>query len=74
MKTARISDFLTGDEISQAIKLYKESAPGTFATNCAERIISPNLTRINSSLGQENDPKYLAYAVEAAIMHSARNS
>ncbi len=72
MKKVSISDFLNPKEIEDAIKLYKAAPPGTFAKECAEKIISPNLTRINSSLGQENDPKYLAYAVECAIMFGGR--
>lgn len=72
MKRMRISDFLHPQEIDAAIKLYKAAPPGTFAKECAEKIIQPNLTRINSSLGQENDPRFLAYAVECAIMLGGR--
>lgn len=72
MKQARISDFLNQNEIEAAIKLYKSAPPGTFAKECSAKIIEPNLTRINSSLGQENDPLYLAYMVECAIMLGGR--
>jgi len=34
----------------------------------AERIIAPNLERIDRSTGQDNDAMYLAYAVEYALM------
>lgn len=72
MKQVKISDFLNSNEIENAIKLYKSAPPGQFAKECADKIISPNLTRINSSLGQENDPRYLAYAVECAIMFGGK--
>lgn len=74
MKMVRVGDFLTKEEILAAIDLYKKAEPGTFAKSCEERIIKPNLTRINSSLGQENDPRYLAYTVEAAIMQGAKSA
>jgi hypothetical protein len=32
-----------------------------------EQIICPNLERINRTLGQENDPMHLAYAVEYVL-------
>lgn len=72
MKTVAISDFLTPNEIEEARKLYRSVPSGAFAKQCAEKIIAPNIGRINSSLGQANDPKYLAYAVECAIMLGAR--
>lgn len=73
MKTVRITDFLTKEEIARAVALYQKCLPGTFAHHCEQQIIQPNITRINSSLGQENHPRYLAYAVEAAISFGNRN-
>jgi hypothetical protein len=32
-----------------------------------KEIINPNMERINTKLGQENDADYLAYAVEFAV-------
>ena len=67
MQNVTINDFLTEKQIEQAIELYKTAQPGTFATRCAETIIQPNIKEINRKLGQENDPKYLAYAVEYVL-------
>lgn len=66
MKQVRISDFLTDDEIRRALKLYREDQPH-FHERVLREIINPNMERINKALGQENDPTYLAYAVEFAI-------
>jgi heme oxygenase len=65
MKTFSIDQFLTRAEIDRAAALYKElAATGTFASTVDAEIITPNIERINKALGQENDPRYLAYAVE----------
>jgi len=68
MKTVSLQDFLTEGEILRAIKLYKTCSAGTFAKTVDAEIITPNLTRINRALGQENDPRYLAYVVERVLM------
>lgn len=60
MKQATLKDFLTDREIRRAIELRNARA-------ICEEIIKPSIARINRALGQENDPMYLAYAVEYAI-------
>lgn len=57
MKQIKLTDFLTLPEIGQAFALGDANAI------CA-LVIEPNISRINLALGQENDPMYLAYAVE----------
>ena len=59
-----LPDFLTEEQIKEAMKLYEKAKPGTFASQCAKKIIEPNLEVINKKLGQDNDPKFLGYAVE----------
>lgn len=59
-KTVTINDFLTLEEICQARCFVS-------AKEICRLIIEPNIGRINQSLGQENDPMFLAYAVEYAI-------
>lgn len=68
MKTVAISNFLTSKEIKEARKLYAKTETHSFAKECEEKIIKPNITEINKKLGQENHPKYLAYAVEYFFM------
>ena len=73
MKRVTVQQFLTPDEIVTAVKLFREmdGQPG-YANAVCDKLIRPNIARINAALGQENDPKYLAYAVEYAIMRGAR--
>ena len=70
MKTLKIGQILDGQEMNEALKLYKSCENHQFAERCAAEIIRPVLERINKVSGQENDPKYLAYCVEYAIMKS----
>ena len=55
-----LKDFLTDDEIKQAQQLKK-------AKDICRVIIQPNIARINTQLGQENDEMYLAYMVEYVV-------
>lgn len=72
MKTITINQFLTDAEIAQAAKLYEElKDTGRFAATVDEKIITPNIARINTALGQENDPRYLAYCVEYVMMQAS---
>ena len=57
-----LPQFLTEAQIVQAAKLYE--AHGMDAVEEIQtQVIEPNMTTINSKLGQENDARYLAYAV-----------
>ena len=69
-KKVAISDFLTPEEVLKAIKIYLASKAGTFAVKCAEEIIMPVLPRINTRLGQENHPLFLAYMVEYVFIQT----
>lgn len=68
MRMLTINEFLTDDEIEQAIQLYKTLVgTGKFASTLASTVIRPNIERINKVTGQENEPMYLAYMVEYVI-------
>jgi hypothetical protein len=68
MRHVSITQFLTLAEIEQAAALYKAHArTGKFAATVDAEIITPNIERINKALGQENNPRYLAYAVEFVL-------
>lgn len=60
MKQVQIKDFLTEEQLLKAAHLGK-------AKQICEQIIKPNIEAINKKLGQENDPMYLAYAVEYIV-------
>jgi hypothetical protein len=67
-KTITIDQFLTPSEIKRARELYRElRGSGKFAATMDAEIITPNLARINKALGQENNARYLAYAVEYVL-------
>ena len=72
-KMRAIGDFLTNREIQQALNIYRDD-PDTFHGRFRDQVIIPNLDRINSSLGQANNPDYLAYAVEAAMIFSTQTT
>lgn len=70
MKQATLKDFLEPPEIRRAIELRNLHNTGLARVIC-EELIKPNIDRINRALGQENDPMYIAYAVEYAINATA---
>jgi hypothetical protein len=52
-----IQDILTDSEIQRAIEFSDHD-------KILSELIEPNMDRINQSVGQENDARYLAYAVQ----------
>lgn len=65
MKEFTITDLLTDQEIKRARQMYRRfKDTGRFAAEVSKQLIEPNMERINRRLGQENDPMFLAYAVE----------
>ena len=73
MKTITLPDFLTPAQIAEAVRLYEAHAEGIDATEeILSRVIEPNMATINAKIGQENDARYLAYAVVHVLHHAAR--
>ena len=62
MKTMALPQFLTAAQIYEADNLFKVYGDRAVAKIQA-LVIEPNLATINVKLGQENDARYLAYAV-----------
>jgi hypothetical protein len=62
MKTMILPDFLTDAQIDAALKLYEVHGMDAAAKICTQ-VIEPNMAVINAKLGQENNARYLAYAV-----------
>lgn len=61
-RSISLPDFLTDDQIAQAVKLYE--AHGMDAVGkIRSQVIEPNMATINAKLGQEKRASYLAYAV-----------
>ena len=66
MKTVTIREFLTSDEVDKAVHLYTYNRPA-FHNRCRDEVIKPVIGRINTALGQENDPDHLVYAIETVL-------
>ena len=66
MKQIGLREFLTSDEVNKAVELYTYHRPA-FHNRCRDEVIKPVIDRINADLGQENDPDYLVYAIEAIL-------
>jgi hypothetical protein len=73
VKTVTLSQFLTGDQITQAAALYDVHGVRGAVAQIQSRVIEPNLAAINAKLGQENDARYLAYAVVHVLSQLAEN-
>lgn len=72
-RPVRLTDFLTDAEIARAVELYEEApAPGNFVRAFEVEVLSPNMDRINRALGQENDSRFLAYAVDYVLSQQFR--
>jgi hypothetical protein len=65
----RLSQILSEHELQQAQRFVLEaSSEGESAHDrITAEIIEPNLARINEATGQENDARYLGYAIEFVL-------
>jgi hypothetical protein len=70
MKTVSITDFLSNAQIKKVESFAKKygSENKEFFDAVLKHIIEPNIKEINQKLGQENDPKYLTYAIQYVAM------
>ncbi len=73
-KTIFVSEILTKSELKAAKKLYDATDIHKFAKECSSKIIAPVIDRINQQLGQQNDPTYLAYAVEYTFLKGGKHA
>ena len=73
MKTMTLPQFLTDAQIAKAAKLYKAHGMDAVA-KIQTQVIEPNMATINGKLGQENDARYLAYAVVYVLSQAAEST
>lgn len=78
VRTFSLGDLLTNAQVFAVIDIIEEEPAEQFdfgrAVKRVEReIIEPALPEINRRLGQENDARYLAYAVVYAIQSKLRS-
>lgn len=62
-----LGDLFTAEELDRAATLRDSCEDHEFASRCASEIVEPVLPRINRATGQENDARYLAYAILNAL-------
>ncbi len=75
MKTATIEDILDDQQIRRAIVMFDELGGHHQVVNrYVSELIEPNLAEINKRLGQENDARYLAYAVYWAVSQAMKGT
>lgn len=71
MKQAKVSDFLTEQQIALVLHLWDhKTSAADFRQKVLAQVITPNMAEINRKLGQENDPRYLMYALEHMLSRS----
>jgi len=70
-KTVTLPQFLTEAQIAHAVRLYETHGEAHAVDPIQIHVIEPNMTVINEKLGQENDPRYLAYAVVYACTQAS---
>ena len=75
MKTVTLPQFLTEEQIAQVMRLYEFHGDDA-VESIQSLVIEPNMVAIDAKLGQENDPRYLAYMVVhvLATVAAARSS
>lgn len=62
-KSIALPEFLTAGQIAKAAALYEAHGHWDSVAKIQAQVIEPNMAAINAKLGQENDARYLAYAV-----------
>jgi hypothetical protein len=69
MKTQTLGSILTPHELTLAQNIFLEASSEneSAAARITAEIVEPNIERINKATGQENDPRYLGYAIEFAL-------
>lgn len=75
MRSVSLGQFLTERQIIECINLYAlySHHPSTFVVEVTEKVIRPDIERIDRALGQLNDPRYLGYAVLFVMQSSSMN-
>jgi len=72
VKHISIGEFLTEEEIAHVKTVWERTGDTSEFVEVVQReVIQPNMARINATLGQENDARYLAYAVAAVFVQLA---
>lgn len=68
-KTVRLGDLFTEEQIKKAVEIVHNFRRTGRSLNdiLVERVVREAMPRINDVTGQENDERYWAYVLEAAL-------
>lgn len=66
MKQFSLGDIFTAEELDRARSLFEEDERG-FVARAVVEIVRPAMPRINAATGQENDERYIGYALQHAL-------
>lgn len=70
-KQFKIGQLFTKDAMKLAAAIFLDDK-ANFASRCVKEIIEPELARIDALTGQENDPRYLAYALAYVLEEASK--
>jgi hypothetical protein len=66
-----IGDFLTPAETVEVVRLFRKLPTERFAKVLCWTVIGPNLARVEAALGQQCEPMYLSYKVQAVLTRAS---
>jgi hypothetical protein len=72
-KQIDLEDILSPAEIVRARELYNTQADESYNSRLIREILADKMKRVNEVTGQENDARYIAYAIEWHFMRERRN-
>jgi len=74
MRKFTIGELFTDAELKQAMSIYKYTRAGFVCDRMVSEIVQHALPRINKLTEQENDPRYLGYMLEWAMIQQSQHT
>lgn len=65
-RNVTLGQLFTDEELQRAFKICAETVTHQRNKKLVAEIVEPAIDRINKATGQENDPRYFGYMMEAA--------
>jgi hypothetical protein len=62
-----LGQLFSDDALNQAIRIWRDDRDN-FHNRVLKEVVEPAMANINKVTGQENDPRFIAYALEYAFM------
>lgn len=74
MASIRIGDVFTKDDMNRAWDIFDEAEHDVLLDRLENEIVKPAMPKINKVTGQENDSRYMTYALLFAITSAVSRS